>query len=275
YWPAWLQRIWNEKRKHVFALKLAKILIKNDFSRNSFEGGCPGLANTSLITSQFITFNEIDQHPQASKEDSSSYGIISPLDIESEQHPQASKKESSPYDIISPMDIESEQHPQAGKEENSLPKASKNESEQSDQEIIFKVKGIEVVQCRRAQTSATNPLSARKEEKPLFTAIRNGIEEIVREIMEHNPQDIEHLNHMGQSILDVAVIHRKKEIFSFIKQKKIVLARLRLVSDTKGNTLLHHVADMEHYSGGTKPGPALQLQEELQWFEASPSHPFN
>uniref|UniRef100_A0A6N2NHQ6 PGG domain-containing protein n=1 Tax=Salix viminalis TaxID=40686 RepID=A0A6N2NHQ6_SALVM len=71
-------------------------------------------------------------------------------------------------------------------------------------------------------------------------------------------------------------MHRQKKIFSLVKQQKIPLARLHRVLDTEGNTLLHHVADMEHYRGGTKPGPALQLQEELQWFEqvqeVIPSH---
>ncbi|KAF2291071.1 hypothetical protein GH714_019579 [Hevea brasiliensis] len=34
-----------------------------------------------------------------------------------------------------------------------------------------------------------------------------------------------------------------------------------------GYTLLHQVASTEFYTEGTRPGPALQLQEELMWFE--------
>ncbi|CAK7349431.1 unnamed protein product [Dovyalis caffra] len=113
-------------------------------------------------------------------------------------------------------------------------------------------------------------------ENPLFAATRNGIEEIVSVILEEQPHAIEHLNDMGWSILDVAVMHRKKEIFSFVKRNKISLARLRRLIDRDDNTMLHHVADMEHYSRGTKPGPALELQEELKWFErvrkVIPSH---
>nr|TKS07774.1 ankyrin repeat-containing protein [Populus alba] len=71
-------------------------------------------------------------------------------------------------------------------------------------------------------------------------------------------------------------MHRQKKIFNLVKQLKVPLARLHRVIDKKKNTLLHHVADMEHYRGGTKPGPALELQEELQWFEqvqkVIPSH---
>uniref|UniRef100_A0A6N2NDQ5 PGG domain-containing protein n=1 Tax=Salix viminalis TaxID=40686 RepID=A0A6N2NDQ5_SALVM len=123
--------------------------------------------------------------------------------------------------------------------------------------------------------SVTKTLT-REERNPLFIATRNGIEEIVWEIIDQYPYAIEKLNDEGQSILDVAVMHRQKKIFSLVKQQKVPLARLHRVIDNKGNTLLHHVADMKHYSGGTKPGPALQLQEELQWFEqvqeVIPSH---
>ena len=109
----------------------------------------------------------------------------------------------------------------------------------------------------------------------MFTATRNGIIEIVSEIIEQHPHAIEHLNEEGQSILDVAVMHRQEKIFRLVKQQKIPLARLHRVIDHNGNTLLHHVADMKYYSEGTKPGPALKLQEELQWFEVTPFHSFS
>nr|TKR68722.1 hypothetical protein D5086_0000310030 [Populus alba] len=101
-------------------------------------------------------------------------------------------------------------------------------------------------------------------------------EENVWEIINQYPHAVEQLNEKGQSILDVAVMHRQKKIFNLVKQLKVPLARLHRVIDKKKNTLLHHVADMEHYRGGTKPGPALKLQEELRWFEqvqkVIPSH---
>ncbi|KAF9672128.1 hypothetical protein SADUNF_Sadunf11G0008500 [Salix dunnii] len=118
--------------------------------------------------------------------------------------------------------------------------------------------------------------SQRQEHIPLFIATINGIEEIVWEIIDQYPHAIEKLNDERQSILDVAVMHRQKKIFSLVKQQKVPLARLHRVIDNMGNTLLHHVANMKYYSGGTKPGPALKLQEELQWFEkvqeVIPSH---
>lgn len=52
-----------------------------------------------------------------------------------------------------------------------------------------------------------------------------------------------------------------------VKKMEIPMTRLVRRIDKNGYTLLHHVAVMQYYSGGTLPGPALQLQEELHWFD--------
>ncbi|KAJ6416359.1 hypothetical protein OIU84_002248 [Salix udensis] len=188
---SWLERFWNQKTKHVFALKVAKILIKKD---------------DESLNKVNMTITDAEHGP--------------------------------------------------GGEEN-----GKGENKSS-----------EITTSEGKNTKE----SQRQEHIPLFIATINGIEEIVWEIIDQYPHAIEKLNEERQSILDVAVMHRQKKIFSLVKQQKVPLARLHRVIDYMGNTLLHHVADMQHYSGGTKPGPALQLQEELQWFEevrgVIPSH---
>jgi len=146
--------------------------------------------------------------------------------------------------------------------------ATKNGKEEIVSEIMKKYPDAIVL------LNVTDSSLTRKEHIPLFIATIHGIEEIVWEIINQYPHAVELLNEEGQSILDVAVKHRQKKIFSLVKHQKIPLARLHRVVDKKGNTLLHHVADMEHYRGGTKPGPALKLQEELQWFEVRPFLPF-
>ncbi|KAG5234704.1 ankyrin repeat-containing protein [Salix suchowensis] len=190
----WLEGFWNQKTKHVFALKLAKLLIKKDESLNKVS-----------------------------------------------------------------MTITDEEQGLGGKENE--------KGENKCTEITIKGKD-------KAGSSETNSsILTSKEHIPLFIATINGIEEIVWEIIDQYPYAIEKLNEEGQSILDVAVMHRQEKIFSLVKQQKVPLARLHRVIDKMGNTLLHHVADMKYYSGGTTPGPALKLQEELQWFEVSPIHP--
>ncbi|XP_061952503.1 ankyrin repeat-containing protein ITN1-like [Populus nigra] len=102
---------------------------------------------------------------------------------------------------------------------------------------------------------------------PLFIATSNGIVEIAEEILDKFPQGIELVNDEGQNILHVAVMHRRREIFGLVKKKNILVTRLSSSVDNNGFTLLHQVAHVKHYSGGAKPGPALQLQEEIKWFK--------
>ncbi|KAF9672122.1 hypothetical protein SADUNF_Sadunf11G0007900 [Salix dunnii] len=182
----WLERIWDEKRKHVFALAFAESLIEKD---------------ESLKVD--VTKTEEDQN-----------------------------------------------------------KDEENEEREMEKKWFSAVPSLTI-----------------KKEIPLFTATRRGIEKIVRLIIERHPHAIDKCDDMGRSILDVAVIYRQQKIFDIIvneKEKEVPLARMRRVLDKSGNTLLHHVADIKKNSGVTKPGPALQLQEELKWFEqvekVIPSH---
>lgn len=104
---------------------------------------------------------------------------------------------------------------------------------------------------------------------PLLLATRSGIVEIVKEILQVYPQAVEHVSEKGQHIMHYAIRYRQKEIFCLVKEiMRIPMARLVRKIDNDGNTLLHHVADTTGFGGRvTQPNPALQLQDELQWFE--------
>ena len=93
----------------------------------------------------------------------------------------------------------------------------------------------------------------------------NGIMEIVEVIIRLHPQSIEHVSEDEQNILYMAVKHRQLEIFRLLKKLKMV-RRLAGKIDKLGNTVLHYTAE---FQGGHQPGYALQLQEELHWFEVS------
>ena len=102
---------------------------------------------------------------------------------------------------------------------------------------------------------------------PLFTAVINGNVELVKLILEEYPQAHEQINHEKQNILHVAAMYREKEIFDLVKSKEVPMVRLARQTDDNGNTVLHSVADTEHYNGGSHSGPAYQLLEELEWFK--------
>ncbi|XP_059437022.1 uncharacterized protein LOC132170139 [Corylus avellana] len=103
---------------------------------------------------------------------------------------------------------------------------------------------------------------------PLLIAASEGIVEIFDEILDAHPQAIEHISKDEVTIVVAAICHRQREIFRRLKMMKGVMEhRLFSLIDKRGYTILHHAADMKNYNGGTRAGPALQLQEELQWFE--------
>ncbi|KAJ4703091.1 putative Ankyrin repeat family protein [Melia azedarach] len=103
---------------------------------------------------------------------------------------------------------------------------------------------------------------------PLLMAASNGIIEIVDAILHKYPQAVDYVSDQGQNVFHIAVMYRQKKIFDRISElEKRILKRLATRIDKCGNTSLHHVGDMKYYRGGTRFGPALQFQEELQWFE--------
>lgn len=100
---------------------------------------------------------------------------------------------------------------------------------------------------------------------PLLMAACNGIKEIVEVIIRLHPHSVEHVSEDEQNILYMAVKHRQIEIYRMLKKLKMV-RRLASKIDKKSNTVLHYTAD---FKGGSQPGYALQLQEELHWFQVS------
>lgn len=100
---------------------------------------------------------------------------------------------------------------------------------------------------------------------PLLMAASNGIIEIVEVIIHFHPQSIEHVSEDEQNILYMAVKHRQLGIFLMLKKLNMV-GHLAGKIDKESNTVLHNTAD---FKGGSQPGYALQLQEELHWFEVS------
>ncbi|KAH7545262.1 hypothetical protein FEM48_Zijuj01G0075000 [Ziziphus jujuba var. spinosa] len=101
----------------------------------------------------------------------------------------------------------------------------------------------------------------------LLTATRNGIVEIVKELLRVYPQVVEHESKAGQNILHVAIKYRQLEIFNHVMKMEVAMPRLVKKVDKNGNTILHQVGNIINYSGGTLPGPVLQLQKELRWLE--------
>ncbi|XWS15521.1 hypothetical protein CRYUN_Cryun34aG0007400 [Craigia yunnanensis] len=118
----------------------------------------------------------------------------------------------------------------------------------------------------RVKKSAATGMESLEPDTPLFIAASTGIVEIVNEILTVYPQAVEHISKTGQNILHVAIMHRKYKVFDAVKNREEAKRLVRGI-DNDGCTILHYAADTKNYHGGTKPTPALKLQQELTWFE--------
>ncbi|XP_030969542.1 uncharacterized protein LOC115989803 isoform X2 [Quercus lobata] len=103
---------------------------------------------------------------------------------------------------------------------------------------------------------------------PLFLATKSGCIEIVREILEIYPQAVEHIDNDGRTILHVAIKYRQLEVFKHVLGMEVAMRWLVRRLDNGGNSILHMVGKKrKDYVPEKLRGPALELQEELLWFE--------
>ncbi|ESR40922.1 hypothetical protein CICLE_v10027095mg, partial [Citrus x clementina] len=103
--------------------------------------------------------------------------------------------------------------------------------------------------------------------KPMFTAAKFGIYEIVMEIIiSYFPWSLSFSNEDGDDIFHAAVKHRQENVFNIIfnmpKAQTFFVADI----DVKGVNILHSAA--RSVPSSEVSGAALQMQRELQWFKA-------
>ncbi len=103
---------------------------------------------------------------------------------------------------------------------------------------------------------------------PLFIATNSGCTEIVKEILAQYPQAVEHIDCKGHNILHVAIKYRQLEVFKLVSQMEVPMRWLVRQIDKEGNSILHMVGKKrKDYLPERIKGPAVELQEELRWFE--------
>lgn len=122
--------------------------------------------------------------------------------------------------------------------------------------------GERLVNCNSVQQEKEGGIT------PLFIATKSGCVEIVREILETYPQAVEHIDKLGRTILHVAIKYRQLDIFKLVLGMEVPMRWLVRRFDNKGNSILHMVGKKRaDYVPEKLRGPALELQEELLWFE--------
>uniref|UniRef100_A0A0A0M0P8 PGG domain-containing protein n=1 Tax=Cucumis sativus TaxID=3659 RepID=A0A0A0M0P8_CUCSA len=104
-------------------------------------------------------------------------------------------------------------------------------------------------------------------ETPLLLATARGIIEVVKIIIKTDPQAVDYVTSQNRNILHLAILHRQKKIFKWLRAQKLVMDRLCKRIDVMGFTVLHQVGIVQ-YVPIHQHGPALQLQRELVWFDS-------
>ncbi|KAL4604605.1 hypothetical protein ACB092_10G203500 [Castanea dentata] len=115
-----------------------------------------------------------------------------------------------------------------------------------------------------------NPQPESKNESPLLIAAKNGIMEMVEEILNRFPMAI-HATCEEKNIILVAVENRQPQIYQLLSKSKL-RANLRTNSmfqawDNDNNNVLHLAAKLEEHQSWQIPGAALQMQSEIKWYE--------
>lgn len=114
------------------------------------------------------------------------------------------------------------------------------------------------------------PLTMSSLESPLLSAARNGIIEIVDMILKKYPEAIEVINKRDENIFHVAVRYRKQKILDLLQKWPADTTRLRRRFNCDGDSILHQAAYLRERQLRDRPGEALRMQSEMQWFEVSP-----
>ncbi|XP_062017412.1 uncharacterized protein LOC133733790 [Rosa rugosa] len=102
---------------------------------------------------------------------------------------------------------------------------------------------------------------------PLIAAAKNGIPEIVEAILDVFPEAIEHENHKKENVFHVAVQNHKANVLDLLESNKFKNPRLIEKFNADGDSILHKAAYKTDISSRERPGEALCLQSDIQWFE--------
>ena len=111
------------------------------------------------------------------------------------------------------------------------------------------------------------PLITSSSDTPLISAARNGITEIVEIILKRYPQAIECRNDRLENILHVAARYRRKKILDLLQHFQVPVLRLKRLININHDTILHQAAYLGEHQLRDRPGEALRMQSEIQWFK--------
>ncbi|XP_028769165.1 uncharacterized protein LOC114726662 [Neltuma alba] len=104
-------------------------------------------------------------------------------------------------------------------------------------------------------------------ETPILVAAKNGVVEMIEEIVEVFPVAIYDLNEDKKNIVLLAAEHSQPKVYQFLREKNIYRESLFHQVDKDGNSALHLAATLRDDEHWLIPGDALQMQWEQKWYK--------
>ncbi|XP_047169974.1 uncharacterized protein LOC124838424 [Vigna umbellata] len=103
----------------------------------------------------------------------------------------------------------------------------------------------------------------------MLEAAKHGNVEFINDMREANHDLLWAMDNHGRDIFSYAILHRKHTVFQLMHYLCGNKDIINYSTDKFGNNLLHLAAHLGPLSDlNRRPGAALQMQREIQWFEA-------
>ncbi|KAL4639375.1 hypothetical protein ACB092_03G213000 [Castanea dentata] len=106
-----------------------------------------------------------------------------------------------------------------------------------------------------------------KKETSILAAARNGITEMVEEILDKFPMAIHDDTDEGKNIALLAVENRQPKIYQLLLKRELLTETMLQKVDKDKNNALHLAAKLGKNKPWLIPGAALQMQWEIKWYE--------
>ncbi|CAL5419640.1 unnamed protein product [Camellia sinensis] len=113
----------------------------------------------------------------------------------------------------------------------------------------------------------SNQKKKRKIDTPIIIATKNGIGEIVKDILNFFPMAIHDMNSEGKNLMLLAVENRQLHIYKLLQDGNHITNNLFDYVDDNGNSVLHLAAILSTDRPWLDPSVVLQMQWEVKWYE--------
>uniref|UniRef100_A0A6N2KSM2 PGG domain-containing protein n=1 Tax=Salix viminalis TaxID=40686 RepID=A0A6N2KSM2_SALVM len=250
-----IKKLEAEKRKHIWSVQvMRKLLQQTIVYEYEHDGSSPLQSEVDETYPDMEELQEIARHTKNDQENEKSQSTG-----EDSKNKDGEGKEEKTSEI--------------GKMKIQILTAEENGVTEMLEKILklFQVGNMDLDKKNIVLMGTKKPKAPLMEmrETPIIIAAKNGIVEMMGEILEKFPEAINDVNAEKKNIVLLSVENRQPHVYQFLLllKKNIVKESIFRQVDSKGNSALHLAATLGDFKPWRIPGAALQMQWEIKWFE--------